>query len=272
MNKVSNVCVLAMSCVFALLSLAACDNRDVREAQQNVRNYFEEELSSNSEKLSIEKCMYSDLYILTPYDENKVVKPIEPDRNDEEKTLEYMLDLFDSAVILSVNGCSRGIIEAIIKNDANYRKWKTGAKEYVMISYAKVKHAHSEDIEEFGLCFRLSRDLNIINVYPVTEDDDDYVYLRLFGQTSGRFYGAVDCQFEYLERMYNHYVGYIKGNEVNLSYKFVCVKKLNALFGEERFEYMDDREACVDNCIKQLDDYEDIKVLKNKAYATIKSF
>ena len=276
MKRSLNVSVLMTMILSSVVLLMSCGGKVVDEktkiAQQNIQQYFEEKTRGElSNAIVIEEYKHSDLYILTPADESKIKEELVPE-GDEEKEFEHILHVADNFVGLALSGCNRANIEKIIENDKNYKELNTGAKEYVMVSFAKMRSANGEISKELGICFRLSSELNITNQYSVKEDDEDYVYTRLFGQSSGRFYGAVDCQYDYLERMYDYYVSCLNNDELNFVNKFVFLKELNSLFEYERFKYMDDRKACVENCLKQLDSYEDKKVLKDKAYAKIKTF
>ncbi|MBQ8554189.1 MAG: hypothetical protein IJ431_08350 [Alistipes sp.] len=276
MKRFLNVFVLKTVILTSVILLMSCGGTVVDEkteiAQQNIQQYFEEiARESFSGAAVIDGYKHSDLYILTPADESKIKEEPAPE-GDEEKEFEHILHVADNFVGLALSGCNRSNIEKIIENDKNYRELNTGAKEYVMVSFVKIRSTNGEISKELGACFRLSSELNITNQYSVKEDDEDYVYTRLFGQSSGRFYGAVDCQYDYLERMYDYYVSCLNNDELSFVNKFVFLKELNSLFEYERFKYMDDRKACVENCLKQLDSYEDKKVLKDKAYAKIKTF
>ena len=254
--------------------LVSCDNASVDEkvAQQNIQQYLEEMIGTNMPTgYVIDEYKHSKLYILEPKNESKIVKP-KVEKGDTAAEFEHLLHSMDNVVGLALSGCKRGVIETIIKNDANYREWGTGAKEYVMVTFVNFINRETNDKRALGFCVSLSEELNIENVYMVEDEDEDYIYIRLFGESSGRFYGAVKCQFDYLERMYEYYVESLEEDKYSIDMKFVIVKELNRLFECEYFEIMEDKEACVTNCLESLNYSKDLKILKDRAYAKIKSF
>lgn len=256
---------------FCLIFLPSCKNTESQVAQSNIEKYFENKFSEVfSDDFQILGFKHSSLYILEPLDTCKVVKRTAPTNNNKIEEYEYWMTAFDSFVGLSLSGCTRGSLNAIIRNDENYRKWQTGADEYVIISFVNVQDKNGTSSKELGLCFKLSKDLNILNVYPIEDDDEDYVYIKLFGQTSKRFYGAIDCEYNYLTRKYDFYVTKLQ-EDFEIECKYVFVKKLNNLLGGEYFELLDNMHDTVENCINKLDNYEDKKVLKNRAHEIIKS-
>lgn len=247
-------CVLVVFCSLIVFLLISCDSMSgkTKIAQQNIQQCFEEILrDAGEDDAEIIGYKHSKLYILTPEDESNTIK--------------------QEVVTLALDGCSRSNVNTMINNDSIYRELGVMAREYVVVSFADVKSSNDKYSQEIGACFRLSKELNIISVYSVKDKDEDYVYIKLFGQTEGRFYGAVACQYGFLERMYDYYVESLEGDELPITMKFDYVKELNQLFEYDRFEIMDDMEACIDKCLESKDEYEDKKILKDKAYATIKS-
>lgn len=263
--------------LFCLAFLSSCKEDETQIAQSNIELFFENLLSKKlSNKFQIQEFKHSKMYILEPLDKSKVVKPTIPDENNEEEVLISELSLFDTFVGLGFSGCTRRCLNTIIQNDNNYLEWQTGAKEYVVITFVNVQDESGKHSKELGLCFKLSKDLNILDTYSIPEDDEDYIYIKLFGQTSKRFYGAVDCEYNYLIRMYDNYVEKFNDKDIEklndkVVWKYVFVKELNKLFGTEYFEILDSRESTIENCLNKLDRYNDKKVLKNKAYSNIKS-
>lgn len=262
-----------LSLVIALVSCSRAEvSKESEIAQQYAQQFLEEKIGTIVPgEGSINGYKHSDLYILTPEDESKVVE-IEGPGNDESKFAEFAMQIANSFVGLAIDGCNRACIEGIIYNDRNYKEWETGAKDYIMVSFVSVQGVKDESLKEIGICFRFSKDMNIINTYSVKEEDEDYVYTRLFGQTTGRYYGAVDCQYDYLERMYDNYVETLKDDNLSIDFRYGYIKVLNDLFEYERFKYTDNRSICLESCLEQLNEYEDKKVLKDRAYAKIKSF
>ena len=104
------------------------------------------------------------------------------------------------------------------------------------------------------------------------KEDEDYVYIRAFGQTEGRFYGAIKCEFDYLKRRYEFYDENLRDNKFGTACKCYFIDELNLLFGYQRFEVTEDKEKTVRNCIKQLNSLDDLRELKNSAYAKVKSY
>ena len=70
--------------------------------------------------------------------------------------------------------------------------------------------------------------------------------------------------------MYDNYVTKLQ-EDYEIEWKYVFVKKLNNLLGGEYFKLLDNMHDTVENCINKLDDYEDKKILKNRAYEIIKT-
>lgn len=263
--------------LFCLVFLSSCKEDETQIAQSNIELFFENLLSKKlSNKFQIQEFKHSKMYILEPLDKSKVVKPTIPDENNEEEVVISALSMFDTFVGLGFSGCTRRCLNTIIQNDNNYREWQTGAKEYVVITFVNVLDESGKHSKELGLCFKLSKDLNILDTYSIPEEDEDYIYIKLFGQTSKRFYGAVDCEYNYLTHMYDNYVEKLNDADIEklddkVVWKYVYVKKLNKLFGTEYFEILDNREKTIENCLNKLDSYYDKKVLKDKAYNNIKS-
>ena len=262
--------------LFCLTLLYSCKNKETQIAQSNIEMFFENKiLKSVSANFQILGLKHSPMYISEPLDASKVVKQKAPTAGNKVEEVEYFLTMLDSFVGLSISGCTRGSLNTIIQNDINYRKWNTGAKEYIVITFANVQDKSSNDPMELGLCFKLSKDLNILDTYSISEEDEDYIYIKLFGQTSERFYGAVDCEYDYLTRMYDYYVDKLEDPDIEklddrVVWKYVFVKELNKLFGTEHFKIFDSKESTVENCLNNLDNYNDTKALKDKAYSNIK--
>lgn len=260
--------------LFSLVFVYSCKNKEIQIAQSNIETYFETKFSKVSEDFSgdyqILEFKHSDLFILEPLDTSKVVRQTSPVGNDEEEC-KYWLSLFDSFVGLSFEGCSRRALNAILQNDKNYNEWQTGAKEYVVISFVNFQYGSSKKTKELGFCFKLSQDLNILDAYSIPESDEDYIYIKLFGQTPKRFYGAVDCEYDFLTHQYDFYVKELNEGVWGIEWKYALVKELNNLFGTEYFELLERKDDTVINCMYKLDDYQDKKVLKNRAYEIIKS-
>lgn len=263
--------------LFGLALLSSCKDNETQIAQSNIELFFENLLSKKlSNEFQILEFKHSQMYILEPLDKSKVIMPTIPDENNEEEVVISVLSMFDSFVGLNISGCTHRCLNTIIQNDNNYREWQTGAKEYVVITFVNVQDESGKHSKELGLCFKLSKDLNILDTYSIPKEDEDYIYIKLFGQTSKRFYGAVDCEYNYLTRMYDNYVEKFGDADIEklddkVVWKYVFVKELNKLFGTEYFEILDSRENTIENCLKKLDSYDDKKVLKDKAYNNIKS-
>lgn len=260
--------------VFSCLISSCNKDKNTQIVQQNIKQYIEENLDLS--KVKISKYKFSNLYILTPLETDKLPN----DTTSSDGSFESVYNKFDKAsgiLNLSISGCTRSSIEDIVENDKLYRKWKTGAKEYLMVSFLTLKNQQGPESSEVGLAFRFSKELNITKVYNVKEEDDDYVYSKIFGYTEGKYYGAVNSEYDYLERMYNYYVEFIKNSENNTEthkeIKYSYVKSLNdELFGYEHFKITDDIESTINNCIENINELEDLKILKDKAYSKIKSF
>ena len=221
--------------LFCLFSLYSCKDKEVQIAQSNIELYFENKFSETLlNDFQILGFKHSPIYILEPLDTSKVIKPKVPTNNNSVEIFENLLTAFESFVGLSLGGCKRSSLNAIIQNDKNYRKWKTGAKEYVVISFANISNKNGTKSKELGLCFKLNKNLNILNTYSIDDEDEDYVYIKLFGQTSKRFYGAVNSEYDYLTSEYDFYIEKLQEDN-SIDMKYVYVKRLNKLFGREYF-------------------------------------
>ena len=266
-NVIFTASVFMLSFVF----LGCSENKDALVVRQNIQAYIEEKNDKNVAVITEYK--HSKLYMLSPLDETKIPNPEIPDDEDE-KLVEAINYGFngDRGIKLSLigSGCGNRTIDNIIENDMNLRKWGTGAKEYIMITFVTLQSVDGKLSQELGLCFRLSQELNIQDIYSVNEDDEDYVFIRLFGQTNGRFYGAVECKYNYLVKMYELYTKDLKEDKLSTNFRYKYIKDLNDLFGTERFEYNENKEAAIETCIEKLDYYEDVRALKDRAVAIIK--
>ena len=262
--------------LFCLTLLYSCKDKETQIAQSNIETYIETKFSETSEDFlgdcQILEFKHSDLFILEPLDTSKVMRRTPPVGNDEEEC-KYMFSLFDTFVGLSFEGCSRRALDAILQNDKNYSEWQTGAKEYVVISFVNtsIQHGSVKKTKELGFCFKLSQDLNILKVYSIPESDEDYIYIKLFGQTPKRFYGAVNCEYDFLTHLYDFYVKEINEGLWSIEWKYTFVKELNNLFGTEYFKLLERKDETVINCMYKLDDYRDKEVLKNRAHENVKS-
>lgn len=255
--------------------LSGCNKEyenNTKIAQQNIQLYIEENINKNYIKVVNYK--HSPLYILIPLNEDKI--PLNTQRVNSKEVGSIMKDVMDTyngvTLTLAAAGCNSRAIDKIVENDADFHKWKTGAKEYIILSFPTFQSINGTITLEQGYCFRLSQELNIQKVYKISDEDEDYIYTRIFGQSDGRFYGAVDCEYKHLEKMYELYCKNLNMNELSIDFRYNYIKEMNELFGYERFEYMDNKEDAINNCLKKLDFIEDTKALKDKAYAKIKSF
>lgn len=269
----TNIAISALVIIFCCC-LIGCDNNQSEEiAQQNIEQYIEEYINKNVGKVVSYK--HSPLYILVPLNEDKRPKSDNENKNiDFAEALDVAMDSHLGVTLtLSATGCNSRAIDHIIENDAKFRKLKTGTKESIMVTFVTIQGINNNSLtEEIGICFRLSTELNIAEIYIISGDDEDYIYTRIFGQSSGRFYGAVDCEYRHLKKMYELYGKNLNNEELGIDFRYRYITYLNELFGYERFEYMDDKELAITNCLNKLDSIEDLKALKDKAYEKVKSF
>lgn len=251
---------------------------EVDVARMNAEQYLSELLNRKLKgKGNIVGYNHSDLFILRPLDETKIPKIDTIDKEDEMvaflKATDKAFNSYQGVSLgLSLGGCDYDVINNVIANDKEYRKYETGAKEYFMITYVTSCDIEGLETIEKGVCFRFSQDINITDVYNIDKEDEDYVYIRAFGQTEGRFYGAIKCEFDYLKRRYEFYDENLRDNKFGTACKCYFIDELNLLFGYQRFEVTEDKEKTVRNCIKQLNSLDDLRELKNSAYAKVKSY
>lgn len=269
--------------IFGIISLVffvGCEKpvTEVDIARINAEQYLSERLNRElAGKGSIVEYRHSDLYIFKPLDETKIPKE-DTTNNDNEvvAAMKEMRSFFDSydgiSVGLSINGCDCNAIRAVIANNEKYREYETGAKEYLMITYVTCRDTKGLVELERGLCFIFSEDINIIGVYNIEEESDDYINLRVFGQKEGHFFGAVESEYKQLKGEYDSYVKFIKDPRIGIEGGYYLVNELNLLFGYQRFEVTEDKEETIKNCLKKLNMFDDSRELRNKASFKVKSY
>lgn len=254
-------------------------------ARLNVESFFEQKISNvYSNSIKIIDFKHSNLYIYIPLDSSKIPVPVIPDSNDKEKKLEHFVNEFSDRSVgftLAVDGCNQHAIETIVKRDKVFREWMTGGNEYIMTTFITVFNEQFNSTDELGLCFRLDSLFNIDEVYSISEDDEDFVYIRTIGYSEERILGAINCDYEYRARVYDYtvekmqkYLSKRKKDEHDRASAYVDIKTLNGIFGYERFYTLDmkNRDEAVKQCLKRLNQYTDKKELRKKASETIWSF
>ena len=267
--------------VVVLISFFFGCERTVTEvdiARMNAEQYLSEILNREIVgKGNIVGYKHSNLYIFRPLDETKL--PKEDTIDNEDKMIAFAQKFRNNfntyrgiSFCLSIGGCGCNEIKSVIANDEKYRKYETGAKEYLMITYVIGRDVNELVEIEKGLCFRFNQDIDIIEVYDIEEESEDYIYVRALGQKEGHFYGAVKSEHKSFVRSYEFCVEYIKDTRLGIECRYYLVNELNTLFGCQRFEVTEDKEKTIKNCIKQLDRLEDLRELKNSAYAKVKSY
>lgn len=267
--------------VVVLTSLLVGCEKPITEidiAKNNAEQYLSEFLNRELVgKGSIVGYKHSDLYILRPLDETKLPK-VDTVNNEDEMIafIKRMRNGFNSyqgiSFGLSINGCDYNAIKSVIANDEEYRKYQTGAKEYLMITYVTGRDVEGLVEIEKGVCLRFNQCLDIIEVYGIEKESEDYIYVRALGEKDGHFYGAVKSEHKSLEGEYELYVECVKDSRLGTECRYYLVNELNLLFGYQRFEVTEDKEKTIRNCIKQLNSLDDLRELKNSAYAKVKSF
>lgn len=267
--------------VVALISLFFGCEKPITEvdiARMNAEQYLSELLNRELVgKGSIVGYKHSDLYIFRPLDETKLPK-VDTVNNEDEMIafIKQMRNGFNSyqgiSFGLSINGCDYNAIKSVIANDEEYRKYQTGAKEYLMITYVTGRDVDGLVEIEKGVCFRFNQSLDIIEVYGIEKESEDYIYVRALGEKDGHFYGAVKSEHKSLGGEYELYVKFVNDSRLGTECRYYLVNELNLLFGYQRFEVTEDKEKTIRNCIKQLNSLDDLRELKNSAYAKVKSY
>ena len=251
---------------------------EVDVARSNAEQYLSESLNRELVgKGSIVGYKHSDLYVFRPLDETKLPK-VDTVNNEDEMIafIKQMRNGFNSyqgiSFGLSIYGCDYNAIKSVIANDEEYRKYQTGAKEYLMITFVTGSDVGGLVEITKGVCFRFNQYLDIIEVYGIEKESEDYIYVRALGQKEGHFYGAVKSEHKGLEEEYDLYVKFVKDSRLGTECRYYLVNELNMLFGYKRFAVTEDKKTTINNCIKQLNKTDDLRELKNSAYAKVKSF
>ena len=155
--------------LIALLSVS-CSIDSVIE--KNIEDYFYEEFP----EYKIISSEFSRLYILHPLDDEKI--PI-PETDDFGEKLSHCMTVTgtETAITLIFNGCNRNVIDQIVEGDELFRKWETGAEDYVKVGFFRIED-EDKDLDKVGLCFRVDSLYNVVDMYLVS--DYKYVYSKVF--------------------------------------------------------------------------------------------
>lgn len=155
-----------------ILTLLAISCSTDSIVEKNIKNYFNEEFP----EYKILSAEFSRLYILHPLDDEKIPSP---DTTDFAATFAHSMSMTGAGAALSLisNGCNRNAINQIVENDEIFRKWETGAVDYVKVGFLRIED-EDKDVEKIGICFKIDSLYNVANMYLVS--DDRYVYSKVF--------------------------------------------------------------------------------------------
>ena len=261
------------TCVF----FSSCSDNEYKIAEQNVKDYFS---SNYLEDGKIVEEMYSKLYVFRPTNEKELqeifLKSIETKSLGEKgQAISKNLTSGPSGISIRLitGGCTRSVIEDIIRNDIEYRDSKYATAEYIMIALFRIRN--TREIEEMiGFCFSLTPQFNVLDAYNIPKEDIDYLYLRTIGPNPDCITGAVDCEYNYLMVEYNKYVEALEDSAYYLGIdgQYEYLKDLNGLFGYEKYKITNNKELAVRNCVERLDKLADRIELRDKASDNIKKF
>ena len=128
------------TCVF----FSSCSDNEYKIAEQNVKDYFS---SNYLEDGKIVEEMYSKLYVFRPTNEKELqeifLKSIETKSLGEKgQAISKNLTSGPSGISIRLitGGCTRSVIEDIIRNDIEYRDSKYATAEYIMIAFFIIRN------------------------------------------------------------------------------------------------------------------------------------
>ena len=157
---------------FILIALLAVSCSIDSVVEKNIKEYFYEEFP----EYKIISSEFSRLYILHPLDDEKIPSP-ETDDFAEKFSHSMTVSGAGTALTLISNGCNRNAIDQIVEGDEIFRKWETGAEDYVKVGFFRVED-EDKDVEKVGICFKVDSLYNVANMYLVS--DYKYVYSKVF--------------------------------------------------------------------------------------------
>lgn len=155
--------------LFAII-IISCSNDSLVE--KNIEDFLHQEFP----EYDIISAEYSRLFILHPLNDDKIPAP---DTSDFSATFSHSMTTTGAGTAISLisNGCNRSAINQVVECDELFRRWETGAVDYVKIGFMKLGHK-KDGIEDIGICFKIDSLYNVVQMYLVS--DDEYVYNKVF--------------------------------------------------------------------------------------------
>lgn len=265
--------LLLMLVLATCVGLSSCSENKI--AKDNIKQYIIDKYLNDAE---IVEEAYSELYISRTTNEEELqtifLESIENKSMGERgyATSKYLTTSPSGiAIRLMTTGCSRSVIEDIIRNDADFNKANYEAKEYFMIAFFTISKEYKT--EKVTLLFSLTPNFNILETHKIPAEDSDYIYIRTIGPNSDCFNRAVDCEYNYLINEYNKYVDILEDTTYYLGVdsQYEYLKDLNSLFGYEKYKITSNKDIAVQECIKKLDWLDDKIELRDIASENIKA-
>lgn len=150
-----------LSFMFSFTILMSCNSQQ-EKIQSDIREYIVENSTKNG---SFYFDKFSDLYIVSPKDENKIPKG---DENSSEDALNYLNLSCGSEFRLAINGCTPKELKFIIDNDYKLRKLGTGGRKFIMICFFEFEDKYI-NVEEKAVCAVLDSVYNVSKIYEIKD-------------------------------------------------------------------------------------------------------
>ncbi len=158
MKKLLTIILLCVT----MLPFYSCSG-DEQTAQDNIKHFL---ITNAKEGTELTFNEFSNLYIIFPKDEKNL-----PERDTVNfSNFGDFLELNMAGVRLAVEGCTPKVLESIIDNDRKFNEWKTGGKEFVMVTFFSSKDEFLNE-SDLGLCVRLDSLLNVKKIYMLKDEN-----------------------------------------------------------------------------------------------------